>query len=377
MEWKAVLELGFEGGVLSVMGRTEGRGQSFVVDSDESSLAGFLSEDDANGLSLKSRSPIFSSLSDAFSFMDEKYPFWVSALPLSLLCDFAEEIENIVSHRNDKSFEIEWREMMDMGLMSKLPIKARKGSKPRCHLLCHGEKEIVAKKLSELIRPHGEISADDIWLPQGFNDIEEAQLGKNFIQNIEHRSALSSWWLEINSPRANTPNWDIASTCTIGGKKGLLLVEAKAHRSELSNEGKRMKKDASENSKKNHARIGNCIKAASQKLTEATNVGFSLSTEEHYQMSNRFAWAYKLTELGYPVILLYLGFIDAEEMSYGKKQNTFKDENEWKKEVEMHSEKIIEDNIWGKSFVVNGNAFIPLVRSVKIDLPVNCGVPPA
>ena len=33
---------------------------------------------------------------------------------------------------------------------------------------------------------------------------------------------------------AKTPSWDIASTCTVSGMKGLLLVEAKEHSDELS-----------------------------------------------------------------------------------------------------------------------------------------------
>ena len=31
-------------------------------------------------------------------------------------------------------------------------------------------------------------------------------------------------------------------------------------------------------------------------------------------MSNRFAWAWKLTELGIPVILVYPGLLNTEEM---------------------------------------------------------------
>jgi hypothetical protein len=55
----------------------------------------------------------------------------------------------------------------------------------------------------------------------------------------EHRRAVTDWWLAVRE-RANTPNWDIASTADIDDSEGLLLVEAKAHGSELKNDGKPM-----------------------------------------------------------------------------------------------------------------------------------------
>ena len=39
---------------------------------------------------------------------------------------------------------------------------------------------------------------------------------------------LKEWWLK-RPLRANTPNWDLVSTCKIAGRDGLLLIEAKAH----------------------------------------------------------------------------------------------------------------------------------------------------
>ena len=51
------------------------------------------------------------------------------------------------------------------------------------------------------------------------------------------RHGLRDWWLEVVRG-ANTPNWDVASMCLIEGREGLLLVEAKAHLSELSRQGK-------------------------------------------------------------------------------------------------------------------------------------------
>jgi hypothetical protein len=50
------------------------------------------------------------------------------------------------------------------------------------------------------------------------------------------REKLKRWWLSVPSNNPRTPNWDIASTCTIEGKTGILLIEAKAHDQELIKE---------------------------------------------------------------------------------------------------------------------------------------------
>jgi len=118
---------------------------------------------------------------------------------------------------------------------------------------------------------------------------------------------LTEWWLE-KTRGANLPNWDIASTCTIEGMKGLLLVEAKAHDKELSEAGK--SQSTTDNSKKNHDRIGIAIEQANTGLNSVLN-GWALSRDSHYQLSNRFAWSWKLTNLGMPVVLVYLGFLNA------------------------------------------------------------------
>jgi hypothetical protein len=53
----------------------------------------------------------------------------------------------------------------------------RKGSKPRCHLLTHGSPEQVAERLTGLIAPWGSVAVTDHWMPQGFDVVDEAQLG--------------------------------------------------------------------------------------------------------------------------------------------------------------------------------------------------------
>jgi hypothetical protein len=49
-------------------------------------------------------------------------------------------------------------------------------------------------------------------------------------------------------------------------------------------------------------------------MTKQTGLTWALSRDWCYQMSIRFAWAWKLAGLGKPVILIYLGFLAYDEM---------------------------------------------------------------
>ena len=258
--------------------------------------------------------------------------------------------------------------------LQKLGSKARKGSKPRCHWLTHGTCEQVAERLTKLIDPYGTVSADDRWMPQGFCHTEEARLDKasKLISNEKERDKLLDWWLAV--PRkANTPNWDIAST--FNGKKGILLVEAKAHVGELCEaaKGKGLSKQATADSRRNHVRIGAAIQEANIALADETNLCWALSRDRCYQMSNRFAWSWKLTELGYSVILVYLGFLKAKEMKEIRK-DTFGVHADWASRVKEHSQRqrLFPEKIWDNKWNVHGQPFVPLIRSCEIsqDAPI-------
>ena len=123
--------------------------------------------------------------------------------------------------------------------LEKLKKKERKGSKPRCHWLTHGPREQVANRLAGLVGPCGTVRPDDNWMPEGFADTKEARLDKEcaLLADKYHRRELRDWWLAVPKG-ANTPKWDIASTCCVNGRKGFLLVEAKAHTRELEDRGK-------------------------------------------------------------------------------------------------------------------------------------------
>jgi hypothetical protein len=235
----------------------------------------------------------------------------------------------------------------------------RKGSKPRCHFLTSGYPEDVAGRLTTLIEPYGEVSPRDNWMPCGFEDTGEAQLQKaeRLIRSNDDRKTLGDWWLAEPRPTASTPTWDIASTCSLGGRPGLLLVEAKAHSAELLKEmcGKRVNAQSSD---ANHNRISSAISDANCGLRAATGLQWNLSSDRCYQMSNRFAWAWKLCTLGYSVALVYLGFLEADEMV-----GSFQDEQQWQELVKTHGAALVPSEAWGKTFDICGNSFTPLIRA--------------
>jgi len=242
----------------------------------------------------------------------------------------------------------------------------QKGSKPRCHLLLSGAKAAVARRLTTLIAPFGEVTAENSWMPDGFTCCQEAQLttAERIISDQHLRDSLLNWWLAVPGvSKPTTPNWDIASTCKIDGEPGILLIEAKAHDAELRNEergkplGKEDGKGVATETRRNHVSIGACIQEASLALSGETGLPWALSRDWNYQMANRFAWAWKLTELGKPVILVYLGFLGCEEMPI-----PIRNEQHWRELVEDHSRTLFPREVWNKSWTVHGHVLIPLIR---------------
>jgi hypothetical protein len=244
--------------------------------------------------------------------------------------------------------------------LERLRRNEQRGSKPRCHILTCGTAKDVAQGLTSIINDARVlVSACDSWMPMGFESTEEAQLhkAKRLIASQNDRGVLKSWWLAEPRPTSRTPTWDIASTCSIDGQSGLLLVEAKAHQDELTNEecGKRLDKGRS---KANHDSIARAIAEANKGLKLATKLDWRLSLDRCYQMSNRFAWAWKLCTLEYPVALVYLGFVGATEM-----RGSFRENVNWQDLVRQHSAPLFPPEIWNRSISIDGVTFLPLIRT--------------
>jgi hypothetical protein len=149
-----------------------------------------------------------------------------------------------------------------------------------------------------------------------------------------------------------------------------MLVEAKAHDYELRKEenGKKLSKNCSNSSRINHEHIAAAIGSANASLSEETKMTWSLSRDSRYQMSNRFAWAWKVTELGMPVILVYLGFIGCEEMREGKRQRPIASHAEWAGMVKEHSRPLFQGKVWDREWHVNGQLLIPVIRTTDQSL---------
>jgi hypothetical protein len=145
----------------------------------------------------------------------------------------------------------------------------------------------------------------------------------------------------------------------------LILVEAKAHAGELSLSGKELRCDASQNSRDNHAQIEKAIAEANNAL-ERVLPGWSLSRDNRYQISNRFAWAWKCASLGYPVILIFLGFLNAVEMR--DQGPPFRNAGEWEKFIRQSTNEIVPAAAWGNRIPVGSSFLLPLIKSMSVAL---------
>jgi hypothetical protein len=216
----------------------------------------------------------------------------------------------------------------------------------------------VASILTSLVSPIARIDfGKHRWMPRGFCDPDEAKLGEcDLFLTPELREELTSWWL-VNRGGANTPNWDLVSTCTVDGREGLLLVEAKAHDTESRAEGK-LPGDPT-----NHEQIGRAIQEANAGLNSICP-GWSITRDSHYQLSNRLAWAWKVASLGVPVILVYLGFLHAEEMR--RCGTPFSSAGEWQSFILNHAKRLVPQNVWDTRLQTRDAPIWAMIRSLDL-----------
>lgn len=209
-----------------------------------------------------------------------------------------------------------------------------------------------------------EVSIYDNWIPKSIYLDKEAEL-KNFLKynfDAQKYKDIVKWWLHVDT---TTPNWDLISTCTIDGKRGILLVEAKAHWDELTDEshGKSFdKKEASENSTRNHIKIGSAINDVNEQIIKQYPK-ISISRDSCYQLSNRIAHAWWLANQGIPVVLLYLGFLNVKEMDYGNKK-LLVNEQDWRECFTNHAKLVGVDSILDKWVNCGKSCFKLICKSI-------------
>jgi hypothetical protein len=139
----------------------------------------------------------------------------------------------------------------------------------------------------------------------------------------------------------------------VGLRPGLILAEAKAHYGELGSGG-----GGAKNSQ-NEARIRDAIAEANEHLSRISP-GWNLTADSHYQLCNRFAWGWKVASLGVPVVLVYLGFLNVEDMPGYR---VFRTDQEWENAVLEHAEGVVPHGAWNKPLDINGTPLVPLIRS--------------
>lgn len=241
-----------------------------------------------------------------------------------------------------------------------LRANEQRGSRPRCVLLTDGTDAAVAARITKLVQPFAIIDpARHTWMPRGLYSPMEAKLGEadDFL-SPDQREQVTTWWLAVRG-RANTPNWDLATTATIDGREGLVLIEAKAHSGELKTDGQGAGNQA------NRERIGKAVAEANQALS-ALGGNWALSCDSHYQLANRFAWSWKLASLGIPVVLIYLGFLNADEMS--DQGDPFATSEAWTRAVRDHARGIVPEHSWEQRIDIGGIPINPVIRSLELPL---------
>jgi hypothetical protein len=147
------------------------------------------------------------------------------------------------------------------------------------------------------------------------------------------------------------------TTCKVNGEPGLILIEAKAHDGEAKEDGKRP------GNVENNLQIGAAMQEANGGLN-AIMAGWQLSCESHYQLCNRFAWAWKLSTLGIPTILIYLGFLGATEML--DQGQPFHSPQEWNAAIREHASSVVPPAAWGRCLQTPGGPMWALIRSLDL-----------
>jgi hypothetical protein len=136
----------------------------------------------------------------------------------------------------------------------------------RMHVLDWLESGEFVPQLLAMVVPIGfTVSDHSARQPKGCHDSRETELvGRNepFL-SPEQQTELKGWWLK-HKVGAKLPTWDLAVAALDAQKcKSLILVEAKAHATELSAAGKsspkRKQPDEQKRSDENHERIATAI----------------------------------------------------------------------------------------------------------------------
>lgn len=98
MKWVTILEVGGEGGSITLLGQDNGDGiWKFVVTTDESTLKELLSKEDAEGINFTSTSAAVDGWDDAIELLGRRYPGWMRLYPQECHPLFRERVWKLLS----------------------------------------------------------------------------------------------------------------------------------------------------------------------------------------------------------------------------------------------------------------------------------------
>jgi hypothetical protein len=244
----------------------------------------------------------------------------------------------------------------------------------RKHILDMLDSPNFEDRFNKLLKESGfAVSKTDPRAPMGHSNPREMQIrdfGPNHISELSIWKEIKRWW----PTEGTSPMWDLLVTAKYDGHKGLVLVEAKAHENELDWNGKQLKDKPSKGSITNHKRIGECIGEACRSLNEVWGSlndrypGFNIHRKSRYQLANRIAFAWKLAQCGLPVVLLYMGFLGDEGISYVG--TPLRDDDHWQRVIGAYMHDVVPQSFPGQRIPLSENGSMTmLVRSLRIIEP--------
>jgi hypothetical protein len=202
--------------------------------------------------------------------------------------------------------------------------------------------------------------------PDQWNEWKLENYLRAFPINQNPDALPSSWWIRH---RGNRPNWDLICRITVAGQPGLLLVEAKAHKGEMSEQDKKgPPEDDSADGKRNDIQIRERIDETNRQLGTLGIGEFHLSADNHYQLANRIAYATKMAVSGIPTVLLYLGWLNSPKWPI----DFIRNDADWLSVMRSYLKNVVPEGFPERTFFFGNGSLRMLIRS----LPVPGDVPP-
>lgn len=97
--------------------------------------------------------------------------------------------------------------------------------------------------------------------------------------------------------------------------------------------------------------------------------GINISRDKCYQFSNRVAHAWWLANQGIPVVLLYLGFLNSDDLNeeeINRKYKTFTSHKEWNDCFINHAKIVGAEILIDKTIDCGKSSFVTICRSIEV-----------